>query len=172
MEGEYATGSELKLNLYRLEDTLERAYFVSGVRKASSSSEALESLLDPAFPIRNTVILEGPGVSDREVRSEVAEVKLLNYGSQSVLCETSSSVPGHLVLLDSYYPGWLSYVDGKETPILRANYCFRAVEIPAGKRRVEFRYRPWSFYSGLAITLLSLAAGAVFLRSFGRRRSC
>jgi len=172
LEGEYATGSELKLNLYRLEDTLERAYFVSGVRKASSSSEALESLLDPAFPIRNTVILEGPGVSDREVRSEVAEVKLLNYGSQSVLCETSSSVPGHLVLLDSYYPGWLSYVDGKETPILRANYCFRAVEIPAGKRRVEFRYRPWSFYSGLAITLLSLAAGAVFLRSFGRRRSC
>jgi hypothetical protein len=171
LDAEYATGSELKLNLYRLDDTLERAYFVSGVRKANSSAEALRSLLDPDFPIRDAVILESPGVSDREGKRGAGEAMVLEYKSQSVLYETNSSMPGYLVLLDSYYPGWVCLVDGREVPILRANYCFRAVEAPAGRHEIEFRYRPWSFYSGLAITLLSLAAGAVALCLFAGRRS-
>jgi hypothetical protein len=170
IEGEYATGSDVKLRLYRLEDTLDRAYFVSGVRRAKSSAEALNKLLDPAFPIRDSVILEDSLVSDRTGQHKAAEVKLLNYESQSVLCETSSDAPGHLVLLDSYYPGWVCTVDGRSVPISRANYCFRAVEVPAGRHNVEFRYRPWSFYAGLAATLLSLAAGAALL--FLSARKC
>jgi hypothetical protein len=163
IEGEYSTGSEVKLRLYRLENTLERAYFVSGVRRAKSSAEALSNLLDPAFPIRDAVILEDPRVADRAGQHPAAEVKLINYGSESVFCETISEVPGYLVLLDSYYPGWVCSVDGREVSILRANYCFRAVEVPAGRHNVEFRYRPRGFYSGLAITLLSLAMATIVL---------
>jgi uncharacterized membrane protein YfhO len=36
-------------------------------------------------------------------------------------------------------------VDGKPQPILRANLLFRGVEVPAGKHRVEFEFRPISF---------------------------
>jgi hypothetical protein len=160
LEGEYATGSDVTLKLYRLEDTLERAFWVSGVRKAKSSAEALTILLDPAFPIRDTVVLEDPLVSDRAAQGGAAEVKLVNYGSQFVRCETSSDAPGYLVLLDSYYPGWVCEVDGRNVSILRANYCYRAIEVPAGKHLVEFHYRPRNFLLGLAVTLLSLAVGA------------
>jgi len=172
LEGTYATGSTLELNLYRVDDTLDRVYFASGVHKAASPADALKSLLDPSFPIRESVILEDPALPSRGASRETAEAKLLYYASQSVLCETNSGVPGYLVLLDSYYPGWVSYLDGKEVQILRANYCFRAVEVPAGRHRVEFRYRPRSFYAGLAITLLSLASGALLLCSHARRKSC
>ena len=162
-EGEYATGSDVTLKLYRLEDTLKRAFFVSGVRRAGSSAEALNILLDPAFPIRDTVVLEDPLARDRGVQHRTAGVKLVDYGTQSALCETNSDAPGYLVLLDSYYPGWECRVDGRTVPITRANYCFRAVEVTAGKHRVEFHYRPRSFFAGLAVTLLALGAGAAIL---------
>jgi hypothetical protein len=172
IEGEYATGSDLNLTLYRLEDALERAYFVSGVRRAKSSAEALSNLLDPSFPIRDAVILEDPRVADSTGRCQAGAVKMLRYEAQEVLCETSAEEAGYLVLLDSYYPGWICSVDGRQVPIMRANYCFRGVEVPAGKHSVEFRYRPQGFYAGLIVTILSLLAGvAVVLYSAGRGAS-
>lgn len=70
---------------------------------------------------------------------------------------------GYLVLLDSFYPGWRAYVDGREVEILQANYAFRAVEVQAGKHEVEFRYRPWTFYFGLVVSCLALILGLVAL---------
>jgi len=62
-------------------------------------------------------------------------------------------------------------VDGIPTPILRANYAFRAVRVPAGISVVEFRYRPRSVWLGAAITLGSLAAVATYAAvALGRRR--
>ena len=164
LEAEYPTGSDFKLNLYRLAGVLDRAYLVSGVRKVSSQIEALNSLSDPEFPIRDTVILESPRVPPREGRQHSSEVRLIDHESQYISCDTNNGVPGYLVLVDSYYPGWLAYVDGRRVPILRANYAFRAVEVPAGEHRVEFRYGPWTFYTGLCASLLSLAAGVFLLR--------
>ena len=54
-----------------------------------------------------------------------------------------------------------------EWPILRANLAFRALEVPAGTHRVEFRFPPASARHGLiASTLfLLLSIGAAFYRS-------
>ena len=72
---------------------------------------------------------------------------------------------------DQDYPGWEATVDGIPTPILRANYAFRAVRVPAGISVVEFRYRPRSVWLGAAITLGSLAAVATYSAvALGRRR--
>ncbi|PYV38951.1 MAG: hypothetical protein DMG09_10550, partial [Acidobacteria bacterium] len=78
-----------------------------------------------------------------------------------VLCEVDARKPGYLVLLDSYYPGWRAYLDGREAKILQANYAFRAVEVPAGKHTVEFSYRPLSFDAGLALSCMGLLFGIV-----------
>ena len=66
-----------------------------------------------------------------------------------------------------YCPGWHAYVDGKEARILAANYAFWAVEVRDGKHRVEFRYRPWSFYAGLSVTCVAIAFGTAVV--FRRR---
>ena len=64
-----------------------------------------------------------------------------------------------LFLLDLFhYPGWIAELDGRQTPILRADVLFRAVEVPAGRHTVVFRYAPLSW------TNLTLAARQVFAR--------
>ena len=39
---------------------------------------------------------------------------------------------GLAVILDPFYPGWTATVDGKPTPILRADFAFQAVPVTAG----------------------------------------
>jgi hypothetical protein len=67
---------------------------------------------------------------------------------------------GFLVLSDPYYPGWRAFVDGVETPILRADYLFQAVALPPGSHEVRFVFVPWSLQRGM---LLSAAGVAIAL---------
>jgi uncharacterized membrane protein YfhO len=48
---------------------------------------------------------------------------------------------GYLVVSDVLLPGWSATLDGKELPMLRADYAFRAVPLPAGDHEVVMRYR-------------------------------
>jgi len=57
---------------------------------------------------------------------------------------------------ETNFPGWTARVNGKATPILAANYAFRAIEIPAGTSMVEFSYWPPGMTAGLIISAIAL----------------
>jgi len=54
------------------------------------------------------------------------------------------------------YPGWTASVDGKPFPVLRADYAFQAIAVPAGRSTVDLRFRPRSLYIGAALSVLGL----------------
>jgi uncharacterized membrane protein YfhO len=71
-----------------------------------------------------------------------------------------------LVLSDNYYPvGWQAYIDNQPVKTYRANYCFRAISIPAGSHQVEFRFHSKAFTRGLwtSITALAVAVALLFV---------
>ena len=80
-------------------------------------------------------------------------MNILKYKPNYVEIEAEMSVPGFLVLGDTYYPGWKVYVDGKQDKIYRADYILRAVYLMPGKHIVKFTYEPFSFKIGVIITL-------------------
>ncbi len=83
-----------------------------------------------------------------------------------VVVETDASGPGWLLLLDNWYPGWRVEVDGARRTLRRADYSFRAVEVPGGKSVVRFIYAPFSFRLGLLLAALSaLALAAAWRRA-------
>ena len=45
-----------------------------------------------------------------------------------------------VVFNDSYYPGWMVFVNGREHPLYRANVAFKGVWIDAGPQDIEFRF--------------------------------
>ena len=73
----------------------------------------------------------------------------------------------NVYLGDTYYSGWKAELDGKETPVLRADYLLKVVVVSPGRHRIRFFYRPNSFYFGLGLTLVS---GAVILWLMRRKK--
>jgi hypothetical protein len=81
--------------------------------------------------------------------------RLVRREPERVLVEAELGCDGLAVVGDPYYPGWRAYLDGKRVPIQEVDGV-RAVRAAAGRRQIEFRYRPASAYLGASLTLLGL----------------
>jgi hypothetical protein len=75
--------------------------------------------------------------------------------------DANAACPGLLVVGDPWFTGWRASVDGRRTRIQQYQGVIRAVPVPAGMHRIEFRYRPGSVYWGGALSLLGLAFALV-----------
>jgi uncharacterized membrane protein YfhO len=124
-----------------------------------------------ATDFRARVLLEGwdgsprPGGAAAEYRS----AELLEYRPNRVRVGVGPGAAGFLVLADVWYPGWTCTVDGREAPLYRADYLFRAAELPAGEHEVVFTFEPASYRVGRIVSAVALA-GVLGLLLFGRRR--
>jgi hypothetical protein len=153
-EGRFPSPFREPIRLFRVPDPLPRAYVVSGVRVAASTA-AYQALVDPAFdPAAELVLPTGPSApADSDFRGE-AEVR--ERGHDRLLVDARLDRPGFLVVTEAYDPGWRATADGREVEVRRGNVGFRAVALPAGRHRVELRYRPPSVTAGLAASVVSL----------------
>ena len=139
------------------ESAQPQAYLVYDVEIIDNDQVLLERLFDSSFDAQNNIILEKQSGLTRFPELKLPQfressVVIKNYEEQHVNIETDTDRPAILALTDTYYPGWKAYVDGVETPIYRANYSFRAVEVPAGSHTVRFTYEPVSVVVGGWIT--------------------
>ena len=142
--------------LYEVKDGVPRTYLVSRATYDQDPMSTLRRLSSEAFdPMREVVVDAPTHGSPKPSFQGDATIKL--YQNNKVQIDARLSHPGILVLADAFYPGWKVFVDGVEEKILRANYLFRGVELPAGNHRVEFVYDPLSFKFGLVISSLTAA---------------
>jgi hypothetical protein len=143
--------------VYGVPDPLPRAYAVSGARIADGQA-AFDALVHPSFdPAREVILPEGSPAAIAPSFSGTARVTTLE--ADRVRVEADLSEAGYVVLVDAYDPGWRTTVDGRATPLLRANIAFRAVAVPAGRHVIESVYRPRAVLAGLAVSAAALVAG-------------
>ncbi len=81
------------------------------------------------------------------------EISLVSYKPNHLSYEYNSPVEQLAVFSEIYYnKGWNAYVDGKLTPYARANYVLRAMNIPAGKHTIDFKFEPQTYKIGQIIS--------------------
>jgi hypothetical protein len=153
-----------------------RAFVVSEPIWVPDASAAQARLLAGPFDPRRQVVLEADPPADAgpaRPPAELAAAVVANGGWRTVTVDAASPSGGYLVLTDPFYPGWRAFVDGQEVPILRADYLFRAVEVPPGEHRVWFVFDPPSLRLGVMLSQAGLALGLSMLvfALLGRRFS-
>ena len=88
--------------------------------------------------------------------SSPATIGFEAYSPNEIRLRVDTPADAYLVLSEVWYPGWQATVDGVPTPVLRANYAFRAVRLEPDQHRVHMTYAPRSWGLGLAISGLTL----------------
>lgn len=141
--------------VYENKNVLPRFYLVDNYIVRTNRDDILSEIFLENIDLKNVAILEESTGLDLG-NDENAAVKLLKYEPQRVTFSVNSNKNMLLVLSDTYFPGWIADIDGKRTKIYRANYTFRAVEVPRGAHTVTFAYSPSSFLFGFWISVLSV----------------
>jgi len=161
------------VRIYEKDGVVPHAYVVPHARVITDLQQVLPALDDIAFNPREEVILEeDPGEMPAPPSTGIppSEVKITEYEPERVMLSVEGVTGGFLVLTDLLYPGWRAFVNGREVPIFRANYLFRAVRIEPGRSVVRFEYRPASFRLGAAISAIT-ASAVVAAAMWMRRRA-
>jgi len=156
-------------NLFENKDAQPRAFVVQKAIFISRDRDILNVLRNTSFDWRSSVVISGQNQTVQHPPSE-NNVRIVKYEPPYIKIRVNTTQPGFLVLCDTYYPGWNVYINGNSVDILRANYAFRAVELPKGETVVEFKYVPLSFYVGGLISLIGLIVLVIVIpKSFCRK---
>jgi hypothetical protein len=78
--------------------------------------------------------------------------------ANTALLDVESFGRGFLVMSVTPHKYWRIFIDGKESPAVVTNIGYQGVVVPAGRHRVEMRYR-----NGLAATSLKISIGSLLV---------
>lgn len=156
------------------EQALGNVWFVDELKWVDSPDEEIRLLKD-VDPAKTAVIDEvwkecwGAWETLQPVQDTADFIRLKEYVNPGELVyESYSSQPHLAVFSEVFYKTWKAYIDGKETPLIRVNYILRALPIPVGDHRIEFKCVDEVYQRGACISLIaSVLVGMVLLALFG-----
>jgi len=127
---------------------LGNCWFVKAIDFVKGPPEAMKALNN--FNPKDTAVIEEsfkPSIPFTPVADSTATIKLVK-NDNDVINYTSSAKTNQLAIFSEifYDRGWKAYVDGKEYPIIKADYALRALALPAGNHSIRFEFKPASYY--------------------------
>jgi len=147
---------------------LGNAWFVKAIRYVPNAETEMNALDN--FNPRDTAIIQvkyKSGIAFAPQFDSTAIINLVKNDNDVVQYRYQSATNQVAVFSEVFYDkGWKAFVDGKETPIVKANYVLRAMALPAGNHAIEFRFEPQGYYTGkTATTIASIALLLILLAS-------
>jgi hypothetical protein len=110
------------------------------------------------FYVHDRAALEGLAAEPRQLEPTW---QLIRFEPNRVQFTVEMPAPGLALHLDNFDPFWRVRVDGRERPLYRANFTFKALRLPAGPSVVEMVYDPYPIRWGW--TAFYLAFGAMLI---------
>ena len=134
------------------------AWFVENVILADNANDEL--LLLDSLNTKKTAVIAAKFKSElpteKIARDSTATIDMVSHNPQHIVYETSAKSPQLAVFSEVYYPdGWNAYIDGKPATHYRANYVLRAMTVPEGIHKIEFKFEPKVINTGSTISLFS-----------------
>lgn len=140
------------------------AWFVQNIKFVQNADQEMKAL--DKLDTKNVAVMNAKEFEIKNkafAKDSVATIILDSYKPNHLKYTSKNSNEGLAVFSEMYYKnGWKATIDGKETEIFRVNYALRALQIPAGKHTIEFKFEPQVVKTGSTIALFS-SIGMLFL---------
>ena len=135
---------------------LGNCWFVKGVKFVNGPVEEMKALDN--FDSKDTAVIDNSyknlitGFVPADSSSSITQTAFENM---AIKYESNTKAANLAVFSEIFYKDWNAYIDGKQTPIAKANYVLRALLIPAGKHTIEFKFEPKIYKTSYTISLLA-----------------
>ena len=138
-------------------DAFGNAWIVSDIKWVATPNEEIAA-------IENTNV-ETTAIVNDEFKNVIGDFKLSNASGTikldsykpNELVYSFNSTKDELVVFSEIWTskGWTLWIDGKVSPLIRADYILRAAVIPAGNHEIMMRYEPKIWKVGNTIQFIS-----------------
>jgi len=135
---------------------LEALRWAGRLWRRRSLSGLLDLVRSEAFAPETDVALRGAEDSAPSGPGSSARLASAVTGPSSASAEVDADGPGFLLFSRTFFPAWKARLDGVSAQVLVANGRDLAVPVPAGRHRVEIRYDPAPFRTGVGLQAAGL----------------
>jgi hypothetical protein len=150
--------------LYERDSVPPYARVVTGAAKLPEE-RLLPTLLDPRLDVSRVVLLPDnapvqPARLDSMPARSASRATVTHWepGRMTVGLDPAPERDGYLLVSENWYPDWRAQVDGRDALVLRGDYTFLTVPVPAGSREVVLTTRSSAYRRGELVSFASLAA--------------
>ena len=148
-------------DVYQLLTAIPRFGLYWDIRDGVSDEESLQAIENQSVNFKNTLLIQEQ-LSETFVPG-TGSADLVSSDLNNLSFRVQTDRPAVFYLSDGNFPGWHASVNGKETPVLHANYNFRGVLVPAGRSDIEFWYLPKSVIVGGIVSILGIVVTVGFV---------
>ncbi len=139
-------------------DANGNAWFINELIPVNNANEEIMALGN--LDVKNKAVVNKsvfPGKDQLNFETDsTAVIELTQYEPNHLTYQSYNSHEGVAVFSEMYYPnGWNAYIDEKLVPHFEVNYVLRALEVPAGNHKIEFKFQPTLVDVGGKITMAS-----------------
>ena len=163
--------------VHRNSEALGNCWFVDAVQWVANPDEEIRALDN--FNPATTAIIDAAWkqqlpIDLTPVTDTADEITMIDYKPGNIIYESTATAPHLAVFSEVFYKTWKAYIDGQETPIVRVNYILRALPVPAGEHKIEFKCvddvynlsAKISMWSSVLVSLLLLALVGYAVKRF------
>lgn len=138
-------------------DAFGNAWLVSEIKWVTTPNEEIDAIA--VTDVRNVAIVNEEFrnlAGDFNATPVEGAIQLLEYKPNELKYGFDSSKDELVVFSEIWTSkGWTMWIDGVESPLLRADYILRSAIIPAGQHEIVMRYEPRIWKVGNTIQLIT-----------------
>ncbi len=143
---------------------LGNAWFVKEVQFVTSADEELAALSNVNTQNKAVINTHYSKMISQFDMDSLASIILTDYKANHLTYTANCSREQLAIFSEIFYDkGWNAYLNGNLVPHFRANYLLRAMMIPSGSHKIEFKFEPSSFDTGENISFASSAILLILL---------
>ena len=170
------TGEGDKVAAVRNPGALGNAWFIKGVQFVNGPVAEMKALT--GLNTKDTAVVDDSFkslVTPFFPADSSASIKMTAFDNDAISYESNSSANNVAMFSEIYYKDWKAYIDEKPESYFKANYVLRAMVIPAGKHKIDFKFEPAIFFmsktiSAIASWLLVLLLLVALIIEFNKRK--
>lgn len=138
-------------------DAFGNAWIVSDIKWVATPNEEIAAIENT--DVKKTAIVNDEFknvIGDFKPSINAGTIKLDSYKPNELIYSFNSSKDELVVFSEIWTSkGWTMWIDGEESPLIRADYILRAAVIPAGNHEIMMRYEPKIWKVGNTIQFVS-----------------
>ncbi|MBQ8760345.1 MAG: YfhO family protein [Bacteroidales bacterium] len=138
-------------------DAFGNAWIVSDIKWVATPNEEIVAIENT--DVKTTAIINDEFknvIGDFKPSLSTGTIKLDSYKPNELVYSFNSSKDELVVFSEIWTSkGWTMWIDGNESPLIRADYILRAAVIPAGNHEIMMRYEPKIWKVGNTIQFVS-----------------